>query len=368
MKNPLKKIVNRYKKYIFVADSEKSFLNKLQHPQITEKVKNEDLFIRKWSGLGLDVNPVYYRVYCNHSPGNDINLVPLDIYFIVILKKLNNYNVSQLYADKNLYEKRIRSNLFPKTFLRNINGTFYSAGYDLFKPDPGFFKRLSTEAKQLIVKPSIHSGGGVNLKKFEWNGDSYVDENSKSLNTDYLEEHYQKDYLVQEVIAQHPYMQRLNPSSVNTMRVLTYRSVKNEMIKILGTYLRVGKHNSLVDNFSSGGYLIHYNQKGEPDMYAVLNMDGTTDTINGVCISDMGIYPEYDKVISCAKKIASLFPYQRMLGLDMVVDQKNQVKFIEVNTYKIGPFAFSGYPVFGEYTDEIIHYCREKAGKKGEWQ
>jgi len=364
MKNTVKKLINRLKKRKFAEDSEKNFLRNFQHPETTKRVKNEDLYIQKWRGLGLDVNPVYLRVYSNHSIGNDVNLVPIDLYYIVIQKKLNNYDLAQTYADKNLYHKLLDSGLLPKTYLRNINGAFYTAGYKPKKPGPVFFKHLSEKTRQLIVKPSIESGKGVKVKKFQWKGDAFYDDHSMKLSVTYLQENYHKDYLVQEMIIQHPYLQRLNKSSVNTLRVLTFRSAKDEEVHILGSYLRIGKNDSLVDNISSGGYLVNFNDKGWPDKNAVSNEGGKIDSVNGIRVSELGVYPEYQKLIRCAKGIARSFPYQRMLGLDLVVDNSNCVKLIEVNTFMIGPFEYSGYPIFGKYTDEIIEYCREKVKKE----
>jgi hypothetical protein len=364
MKNIVKKLTNRFRKRIFAVDIEKSFLRNFQHPEIAKRVKNEDLYIQKWRGLGLDVNPVYYRVYTNYAIGIDINLVPIDLYYLVIQKKLNNYVLALTYADKNMYNKWFDSGLLPKTYLRNINGAFYTAGYKAMKPDFGFLNSLSAKSRHLIVKPSIESGSGVNVKKFQWKGNAFYDDHSIQLSVSYLEENYRQNYLVQEMIIQHPYLQRLNKSSVNTLRILTFRSAKDEEVHILGSYLRIGKNDSLVDNISSGGYLISFDERGWPDKNAVSNKEGKIDSVNGIRVSEIGIYPEYQKLIRNAKDIARSFPYQRMLGLDLVLDNANCVKLIEVNTFKIGPFAYSGYPIFGKYTDEIIEYCMEKAKKE----
>ncbi|MCK7537993.1 MAG: hypothetical protein MZV63_47075 [Marinilabiliales bacterium] len=46
---------------------------------------------------------------------------------------------------------------------------------------------------------------------------------------------------------------RFNESSLNTVRILTYRSVRNEDVFVLHRLLRAGRRGSVVDNQASGG-------------------------------------------------------------------------------------------------------------------
>ncbi len=359
-----KKLFYRHKINKNISTTEKNFLKNFKNPNIKDKAKDEDLYVKKWEGLGIKVNPIYFRVFSNHELGHDLNFVPIDLYYISIQNRLNNYSFGLAYADKNLLDKWLDQKLFPKTYLRNINGAYFTPDYNIITPGSDFFVKLSLVTKEVIVKPALSSGKGVNVRKFIWKDDAFYDSASNKLSLSYLQEHYTFNFLLQEVVKQHTYLEQLNHTSTNTLRVFTYRSVKDEEIKILGTYLRIGKEGSIVDNVMAGGYLIYIKEDGWPDDIAKLNYEGKADSINGIKLNELGAYPEYDKIIECAKNIARFFPYQRMLGLDMIVDQDNNVKIIEINTYVIGSLSYSGYPVFGKYTDEIIEYCREKIIKE----
>lgn len=64
------------------------------------------------------------------------------------------------------------------------------------------------------------------------------------------------DYLFQKLIIQHPEMERLNPSSVNTIRLTTVRNLKTGEIKVWPSALRIGVQGSYIDNLSQGGMIV----------------------------------------------------------------------------------------------------------------
>lgn len=59
--------------------------------------------------------------------------------------------------------------------------------------------------------------------------------------------------IVEEYVQQTGFLHDLNPSSVNTVRIATWRHASGE-IEVLNAYLRVGKKGAAVDNLSSGGH------------------------------------------------------------------------------------------------------------------
>jgi hypothetical protein len=59
------------------------------------------------------------------------------------------------------------------------------------------------------------------------------------------------DYLIQEVLAQHPEMSRLYEQAINTIRIVTFRD--GEQIRVLYAALRAGTGGSRVDNANCGG-------------------------------------------------------------------------------------------------------------------
>ena len=59
------------------------------------------------------------------------------------------------------------------------------------------------------------------------------------------------DYVVQEVIRQHPKLDDLNEFSVNTVRIMTFLTIEGE-VEFLAAILRMSSGLLPLDNFSSG--------------------------------------------------------------------------------------------------------------------
>ena len=72
---------------------------------------------------------------------------------------------------------------------------------------------------------------------------------------------YKKNYLVQDAVKQHPAMARLNPDSINTLRIVTFRSGMEVVVCYVA--IRIGRNGQVIDNESAGG------------MSAKVNFDGT---------------------------------------------------------------------------------------------
>lgn len=73
----------------------------------------------------------------------------------------------------------------------------------------------------------------------------------------FIAEYQQKPYLLEAAIEQLPVMAALNPTSVNTVRIVT--ACHNGKVLVVGACLRCGGAGAHVDNFHSGGvaYPIH---------------------------------------------------------------------------------------------------------------
>jgi len=67
----------------------------------------------------------------------------------------------------------------------------------------------------------------------------------------FLREYQGKDYIAESFIRQHPALSAVNPTSVNTLRIVT--AAKNGRVHIVGCGLRCGGSNEFVDNFHHGG-------------------------------------------------------------------------------------------------------------------
>lgn len=358
IRNGLEIYFNRRK-----ANHRKSyFKSSLKNLNKLEKVEREKEYIEKWSGFGLKVDPEYLRIYTHITGKNDINFVPEDLYQLFITNILNQPQERFGYAfgDKNLYEKLHEAELFPTAILRNIDGIYYDKSYDrLTLTDENFEKKIN-KYDCLIVKPSIDSGAGKMVKKFDRKNDGLYNGNREKLSLNYLSKVYNGNFIVQECLKQHPFLSQFNRSSLNTIRVMTYRSVKDEKIKILGAMLKIGGENSVVDHMAKGGCAIGINHDGSLANWSINKAGVKLNSVNSINLGKKLTYPKYEEIVSTAKRIAEGNHYHRLLGLDMAVDHESKVRVVEINNGYVGlkGYQLTGRSFFQKYTDEVIEYCK----------
>ncbi|MDW7760898.1 MAG: sugar-transfer associated ATP-grasp domain-containing protein [Acidobacteriota bacterium] len=196
------------------------------------KVANEDKHIEKWKILQKKITPIYYRLYSTLSCNPDINFVPDDIYINIILPLLNKRVFNLAYSEKNSYDILHGFKVFPRCIVRNIDGIFLDLNYNLILIDDIELSNILKPYKKIVLKPSIDSSGGKNVNVFLNNGKEIFEKDNKNkLTMEYLNNYYKKDYVIQEYIEQHQYLSNFNPTSLNTLRIMTYRSVLDEKIR-----------------------------------------------------------------------------------------------------------------------------------------
>ena len=312
-----------------------------------------------WGRIDNNHNDKWLKVYASINGNIDEEYVSEQAYYNVVEKTLNNPVFSEAYSDKNVYLKFIDKNILPKVFLRKIQGVYYNEDYNQITDPDLLINSILKSYSKIVCKKSIETGGGKDISIFSKINGSWIDGRNNELSISYLNKLFQNNYLIQEYIFQHSFFQQFNPSSVNTIRVFTYRSVSDNEIHILHAILRIGKPGSIVDNQASGGISCGIDLKtGILNDFAINKTGQKFFKINDVAFKDKKI-PKFDCIKKYATDIAYKFPYHRLLGFDFSVDKEEKVKLIEINNRnnEINFFQMNNGPLFKGYTNEIIDYC-----------
>ena len=203
------------------------------------------------------------------------------------------------------------------------------------------------------------SGGGNKVTLWRKNNNVIQSNEGNVLTIDFLRSVYCKNYIIQKVVEQHPFFSRYNTTSVNTLRVLTYRSVPDESIIILHSILRVGASGSITDNQASGGYACGVTDTGHLTGNAVDKMGNRFKTVNEVDLVPGTMIEGFEKMINTSRDLASRYHYARLLGLDLCLNKEGDVIVLEVNNVnnEINFYQMLYGPLFKEFTDEVISYC-----------
>lgn len=167
----------------------------------------------------------------------------------------------------------------------------------------------------LIIKP-VKGGQGQGI--FLWNNEDIMSDNVNL--ADY------NGYIAEQILIQHPVMATLNPTSVNTVRVLTFKG------KIIAAALRIGGSGAIVDNLHSNGICGHIDIKAGiidiPCIDMKLNRyiyhPATNKKLVGFEI------PLWDLLVKEVTSAAKRLPSVQYIGWDVAI-LENSIALIEGN-------------------------------------
>jgi hypothetical protein len=282
-----------------------------------------------WNIIPAKVESIWVKIYGNISGIWDHRYIPETLYYNIVEPVLNNKVFSKAWTDKNFYFTLLKEFDLPETLVYNIDGVFYNQENKPIEIDSALL--LLDKEERIILKPAVDSGGGRRVTLWRREEGRFVSDNKNVLDPDYLLSVYRKNFVIQKVIEQHPFYSSYNLSSVNTIRVLTYRSVKDESIHILHSVFRVGQAGSFTDNQASGGIACGLSENGNLTGKAVDKLGNRYDEVNGIKLIPGTNTEGFQKIIAVARRVAAKFPYSRLLGLDLCLDSKGDVRLIEVN-------------------------------------
>lgn len=354
----IKKTVLLYKWQKQISKMFDSFFRKIIKNTDLSNINREqqDKWAKKWGVFGMKLNINAWKAFHN-TVGDSEYLVPNDVARCFIEPILTPYQYQPFYNDKNSFGLILPSDIMPKTYFRSINGFSFSGDYKHVATDD--FMQLFDGLDKLVVKPSNDMGGkGVSL--FTRNGDDFVDNNGNILSLQYLTKTYKTDYLIQECLKQNQFMAQFNPTSVNTLRIATYRNVTNGNIEVLGAVLRVGSKGAFVDNACSGGSFISVNLDGKLGKYACNEYGLKQKIFNGIDFeSEEFVISNFDSIKEFVINVSQKLPHMSLFAHDVAIDENGNLKLIEVNTTQFSYwfYQYNNKPVFGEYTDDLIAYC-----------
>lgn len=321
----------------------KNFKN-LKHRRTLTKAQKKEVEDYYVSLIGKKV-PLYCHEYFYSRTGHFTKeYVPNNFYHCELLPRANDKSMVKAYCDKNVCDMLFPDENVAHVILKNMHGYYYYEGEPVSEAKA---IEMCGNLHNVIIKPSLRSkGNGVQLITFV-NG-----KNEKGQTVKQVFDQYKEDFLIQKRIVQHKAMAALNPTSLNTIRVLSYRSEME--VLIVYAVIRIGRKNQIIDNQCAGGISTSISKEGKLGKFAYggYSEDNVLVTDTGVVLDNYQI-PSYDKVVEMVKRMHLRLPYSNMIGWDLAIEENGNPVLIEVNTNPgLSQSAFKSG--MGEYTERII--------------
>lgn len=291
-----------------------------------------------WAKYGMKPEKFWYQYFGRREKKFDPRYIPDDFFIRYLMPFFNDWKYSYTLGSKT-YASLILPDLDQPTLYLRYNGGFFIDGEGGMVPADQAVNALPLGEK-MIFKPDQGSRG-MEIKVFG-------EETSREDLDQALFTYSKKgDFLVQAFIQQSPQLDRFNPTSINTLRVISF--LFQDQVHILSSILRIGAPHAQVDNFHQGGSSRQIHPDGSLSSCALYASDYDYHPVE-----DQGeIIQGYDQVIHLIKKVHPRFPHLRWLGWDFAIGRDYQPIFIEMN-----PLAWHNQgecgPSFGDMTREVL--------------
>lgn len=293
-----------------------------------------------------NVNTKWHKFYTDCNANFAMGYVPENLFYVKIEPALNATLFFPALADKNLIDRLFSNVKQPETVIKNSNGSFFYDGKLIT------FNQAVAHCdipEKMIIKPTIDTWGGNNVLLFSGQD---VGRAANKRSVDELLRNYKMNFIVQKVVEQHLEMSRLNSTSLNTLRVMTF--LRKTEITILSIVVRMGKKGAFTDNASTGGISCGVKSDGRLNSIGFeLSGKSYTTTDSGLKFENIQL-PFMEKITDTAKKLHLAMPYFRIISWDLAIDVAGDVVLIEHNVLGqgINIHQLNNGPVLAQLVEE----------------
>ena len=323
-------------------------------PGLSEAQKKE--ISSFWAQYGIKITDYsWFRWYYGVTGISDPRFIPQDVYSYIIWPYHDNEEFCLAWKDKNLFERFVPGIPFPKNYVKRIHGRFYD-GDGSFLPDENAVIRALSHVGGVIVKDAWDSGEGRGVTKYVLDSETDI----KKLLVDW---EHSDNYLVQELIRQHKVFSQFNESSVNIMRINTWRH--GDEVHVFCPTLRIGAEGSTTDICYVDGVEIartcaitmdgHFGDK-------IVNQHGQVQATRDTIEQPDAIIPKWEEVVRLASQGHKMLDHFDIVGWDFTVSDQEKVVCIEYNIKRPGTVFYQNVngPFFGDYTEQVLEFLKDK--------
>ena len=303
----------------------------------------EEVIIPYWKKYGYKPAKYWYQIFCDREQEIDPRYIPDDLYYGDMIPYFSNSQFRRFGEDKCYHDIWFADIKRPQTICKNIAGVFYDAEMNLITVKQAVDLCLDYK-EEFLIKPSIDSGEGRLIEFFA--PDKVTEKDIEKAFKD-----MEANFIMQASVKQHSVLSRLNPSSLNTIRVVSF-FFEGE-VHFLSSILRIGATNAKVDNVGAGGFACPVKMDGQLNDKAVnRKAEWVEENSIGIKFKDVRI-PYFDKVIETIMQSHKKLAHFKLIGWDFSVDLEGDPVFIEFNVCP-GSNQISCGPTFGDLTEKVL--------------
>jgi Sugar-transfer associated ATP-grasp len=306
---------------------------------------------------GRRINPRWHIACANVTGVEDVKYIPHDVWWDDVIPFFNDLSMFAAYSDKNLYSILLRDCDAPKAVLKRINGRYYDTDHRLISRDLAIDK-ICSDGRDKIIKPS-RTDNGKGIRKITISHRQALI-NSEEITLPDIEHQYGRNFIVQDMIVQHPSMAEPHPPSVNTLRLLTFRW--NDTVRVLMSFARFGTNARVNDNAGTGGVCCGIDENGRLNDIAVdeYGRRYVAHPSTGYSFGKLSCIPNFDAIRRHVVTLHEQVPHFDLVSWDIAVGPQAQPIFVEMN-FRGASYIYQyacKRSIFGDLTSEVLQALR----------
>lgn len=336
-----------------------NYIKKHNSPKLSDnEVKEIDHFWSRYHVKFKDYS--WFQMFYSATGVHDPRFIPDPFMGMVIYPHYNDKTKSYAYADKNMCSVFLPDIRFPEVIGKRINGRYIDLEGNYYGEilsdeycDILYETLKKTNTNTIIVKVAVGSYAGWGVKKY------FIDSVESIKNA--LKEMDNKNLVIQKCIRQHLFFEQFNQSSVNIMRLITWRH--GDKVDLLSSYIRFGLPGASTDVVHINGKelfnIILLNSSGEISDYSI-NQDYDSTLLSDIKLTTV---PNWGKLLRTIKTAAINMNYFDVIGWDVTVDETGEPVCIEYNLRWPGTIVtqVAKGPFAGEHTESFLSFLEDPA-------
>ena len=302
------------------------------HIKWSKEQKKE--FTSYWKkNYGKKISSRWHKLYEAANGVHCVEYFPEILYSAKLEYMLNDFKYAYVFANKSfnsvLFNDKMDGVRVPKTFLFKNKGQYFDSNRNLISEKDAM--NIASNVGFAVIKPTVDSSSGRDVKVVN------IQNGKNARNGEELEQlfrSYGDNFIVQERINQHHQLSYLYPSSVNTVRMISYMC--DNAVHTTPISLRIGGGGSEVDNIHAGGMSIAVSDEGFLSKYAYRLGYGDSFEKFDLHPNTNVVFDGYrldfiPKMIEVAKKLHLVMSNLGMISWDFTVDADGDIIVVEAN-------------------------------------
>ncbi len=312
-----------------------------------------------WGQYGIHFqNYNWFQMYYHTTGKKDPRFIPHGVLACAVYPYYNDLSKAKVWADKNEFSRILPGIRFPATIGQRIHGKYYDSNRICYGSIPGddYIESIYAAITQkkldsIILKKTTNTNSGKGVKKYSIT----CKDDLKTV----LSEQCSIDFIIQEPVLQHAFLSQFNKSSVNIIRLTTWRSERD--VFAFSPCVRFGVEGSVTDiAFVNGKEIINavaINENGEiSDHYYTLYgervpLDAKQKTV-----------PHWCEILEVVKTGHLSLDYFDVVAWDITLDRDGNVICVEYNIQEPASivYQFCQGPFAAGYTDSFLSFLKNK--------